>query len=130
MARPRTPTNVLELRNAFKKHPERAKERENEPEVSDPIGDPPEHLHDEVKAAWSELVGQAPRGVLTASDRLAVEMAAFLIVKFRACPMDFAAAEFTRLQGLLATFGMTPADRSRVGVTKKQQQKNPFDELK
>jgi hypothetical protein len=38
MARPRTPTNVLEIRGAFKKHPERKRE---DPEPAGELGEPP-----------------------------------------------------------------------------------------
>jgi hypothetical protein len=44
MSRPRTPTAVLELRGAFKEHPERARERAGEPRPTEPLGEPPKRL--------------------------------------------------------------------------------------
>lgn len=130
MSRPRTPTNVLDMRGAFKTHPERAAARANEPVVVDPVGEPPARCPADIAEAWRELAGQAPAGVLTAADRVALEMAALLLVKFRASPLTFTAAEFGRLQSILASFGMTPADRSRVGVANKPASTNPFEALK
>ena len=42
MARPRKPTNILKLTGSAKKHPDRMRERENEPEEKDPIGKAPD----------------------------------------------------------------------------------------
>jgi hypothetical protein len=42
ISRPRTA--VLELRGAFKAHPERARERAGEPRPTEPLGDPPARL--------------------------------------------------------------------------------------
>ena len=42
MSRPRTPTNILELRGALKKDPQRRKLRANEPKPETAIGLPPD----------------------------------------------------------------------------------------
>ena len=81
MSRPRTPTAVLELRGAFKNHPERARERAGEPRPTDPLGDPPKRLKPADKAAWREM--QEHGFWLTSADQFMVEIAASLMAKHR-----------------------------------------------
>ena len=71
MARPRKPTKYLKLVGAFKKNPKRLKEREGEPEVTAPLGDPPDRLDEAEKARWHELAADMPW--LGGADRVAVE---------------------------------------------------------
>lgn len=126
MARPRKPTNVLELTGAFKKHPERARKD------AEAVGDltaPPAHINGAVLHAWNEIAKYAPRDVLTDSDRLSIELAANLLAQFRDDPIEFTAAKLVRLEALLGKFGMTPADRSKVGGKKEAPKGNPFAEL-
>ena len=131
MARNRTPSNVLELRGAFDKNPQRRRE---EPEVDPEIGQPPEHFDEARCAAWAELIDMAPEGVLTKADRIAVEMLADLMVRYRASMRPdgekFTSADRRDLMALLARFGMTAADRSRVAAPKdKDETGNLFDFL-
>lgn len=123
MARPRKPTKVLEAKGAFKKDPQRR--RDGEPEVTDPIGAPPESLTALEVKAWHELVTAAPTGVLTSADRIPMEMAAVLLAEFRVDRAEFTAAKYARLQSLTAAFGMTPADRSKLSI-EKPKDSNPF----
>ena len=115
MARPRTPTNILDARGSFDKHPERRRE---EPEPAGELGEPPNSLRAAEKRVWYELQENAPKGVLTAGDRFAVELICVLMREFRAKPSEFTAAKYTRLHGLLGSVGLTPADRSKVSGTK------------
>lgn len=62
MARPRTPTNVLKLRGAFKKDPARGREREDEPIVTEPLGEPPEDWNDWQLKAWANIVSWGAEG--------------------------------------------------------------------
>jgi hypothetical protein len=126
MARPRTPTNILEMRGAFKKDPQRA--RDDEPEAAGAVGDPPERFNDGQRAAWNDIVKTCHKGVLCAADGLAVEIAAILLDQFRTNPIDIPAARIARLDSLLARFGMTPSDRSKVTVPK-DGPKNPFADV-
>lgn len=83
MARPRKPTNVLELTGAFKKDPQRRRED------AEPVGEltaPPAHINGAVLHAWKEIAKYAPRDVLTNSDRLSLELAANLLAQFRNDP--------------------------------------------
>lgn len=128
MARPRTPTNVLDARGSFRKHPERAAEREGEPETNGDIGDPPAHMTDYEQSCWHEFVAVAFSGTLCKADRLTVELAACLIAKSRTQPDKFLAAERQQLIALYGRFGMTPSDRSKVSTPKKQVE-NPLAAL-
>lgn len=112
MARPRTPTKVLELRGAFKVHPGRR--RPDEPRPTGELGDPPVHLSEAALTAWNEIVAMAPPGVLTNSDRMAVEIAACLMAQFRAG--DLLPAGVGHLRGILGRMGLTPADRAGLSI--------------
>jgi hypothetical protein len=85
MGRPRKPTKELELSGAFEKHPERKRERADEPKPDGPIGPPPPHWlvdsgafkfqeYGRLIAIWHELIAQAPPGVLTIADRTQLEI--------------------------------------------------------
>ena len=126
MARPRTPTNVLELSGAFKRNPQRKRQ---DAETSGPLGKASAHINGAVLNAWNEIVKSAPREVLTGSDALAIEVAANLLAQFRNDPIEFPAAKLVRLEALLGKFGMTPADRAKVGGKKEAPKGNPFDDL-
>lgn len=129
MGRPRTPSNVLALRGAHKKHPERARERANEPEASGDIGPAPESLSPEAKACWDEIVRVAHAGTLSSGDRLVVEYGAQLLATLRAAKWDVPSALLARWEGFLSKLGMTPADRSRVSVGKPKEEADPLDEF-
>ncbi len=126
MARPRTPTKVLDARGAFKANPQR--KRDGEPEVHEPIGCAPDHLADDELAAWRQIISQAPMGVLTEADTIAVESAACLVAEFRRDKADFPAGKLGRLQSFLGQFGMTPSDRAKMSI-EKPKDVNPFDTL-
>lgn len=126
MARPRTPTNVLDARGSFKKHPERKRQ---DAETSGPLDDAPDHINGAVLNAWNEIASSAPIDVLTNSDRIGLEIAANLLAQFRNDPIEFTAAKLVRLEALLGKFGMTPADRAKVGGKKEAPKGNPFADL-
>ena len=108
MARPRTPTKVLEMRGSYKRNPNRRRE---EPDVSGPLGDPPAYFSGAELAAWNEIASGAPRDVLTGSDHITVELAARLLADSRVNWVVFTAAKLARLEAMLGKFGMSPADR-------------------
>ena len=133
MARPRKPTNVLQLSGSVKKDPARFKERENEPENVNPIGEPIESMNQHEKDAWREVVKLSIPGVLGEADRLAVEMASRLLVKCRGLyefegeRVPATIQEQTLFLRYLSQFGMTPADRSKINIPKAKP-KNKFDD--
>ncbi|HLH36011.1 MAG TPA: hypothetical protein VKX41_15165 [Alloacidobacterium sp.] len=119
--RPRKPTALHELSGTFDRHPERKKERANEPKPDGPLGPPPASFLSEYSPTakallqiWNELVEQVPPGVLTSADRWHVELACRLMYRVR---NDRAkAGDYSRLDVLLGKMGMNPADRSKVNV--------------
>jgi len=126
MARPRKPTNVLEASGAFRKDPQR---RRQDAETVGPLTKAPAHLGGGVLHAWNEISRFAPRDVLSDSDRIALEVAATLLAQFREDPAEFPATKLVRLEALLGKFGMTPADRAKVGGKKEKPKGNPFESL-
>lgn len=125
MARPRTPTTVLKLRGAFKEHPKREKEREGEPEVREPLGDPPDTFDESLTARWVEVSTWCPW--LTIADRPAVEATCRLWTKMR--NNDMKGGDWATLLGYLCRLGMVPTERSKVKVPGKKPKANPFGEL-
>lgn len=113
MARPRTPSNVLELRGAYRHEPGR---RRSEPPSNGALGSPPERLSELEGLAWAELAAQAIPGVLARSDRLCVEMASRLLAELWDLGREFPVARLRQLHVLLGLFGMSPADRSKIRV--------------
>jgi hypothetical protein len=123
--RPRKPTVIHELQGTFKRNPERA--RPSEPVPTAGIGPAPAHLDEAQALAWDEIVRVSPPGVLFNSDRLVLEIAAVLFTQFRNNP-DFPITGIGRLQSLLSSLGMTPADRSKISVPKGKS-KNPYEDM-
>jgi hypothetical protein len=108
------------MSGATKKNPARARDRENEPRPTDPLGDPPAEFLTPYKtsilAAWNDIIAQAPEGVLTSADRAHVEMTSRVMARTRTSSAK--ASDFALLDKLLGKMGCNPADRSRVAVTK------------
>jgi phage terminase small subunit len=124
MARPRTPTNVHVLRGTGKVHPERMRERKNEPKEDRQIGDIPEYLAEDEKKAWREIVTNVIPGVLGQADRNSVELASVLMAAFRR--RETTSSDLGQLIRLLGQFGMTPSERSKINVGGKGKEENPF----
>lgn len=123
--RPRKPTRVLELQGAFRKDPQRKRAREGEPQVTEPLGDPPDCLDEAVRARWREIAAWCPW--LMAPDRVLVEVTAVLWAEFRRGAAN--ASQTMQLSRNLTHLGMSPSDRSKVKVPPAPRTKNPFEEL-
>ncbi len=126
MARHKQPAELAQLKGADKKNPQRYTKAA--PKSGKPLGKAPAHLPEDVAEVWRELEKCALPGVLTASDRFVMEVAASLLAEFRANRAEFKAAKYSHLIGCLARLGLTPADRQKLG-TEKPQEGNPFDEF-
>jgi hypothetical protein len=111
MPRQRKPSNVLELNGAWAHNPNR---RRIDPTPHGPIGPPPKQKTLTFPEAWRYLVKCAPDGVLADRDRAWLEVAAHLLVQFRADPANFHPARLARLTSCLSALGLSPADASRV----------------
>lgn len=128
MARPRKPSNVLELKGSFKVHPERKAARANEPDPVGDIGEAPDRLSEFERECWNELVSSAHAGVLCASDRLFVEYGARVLAQLRnATEIDPKLG--IRFETVCGRLGMTPADRSRVSAIKPKEEESPYAEF-
>lgn len=125
----RTPTAVLEARGAFQEHPSRRKEREGEPVVTAPLGDPPGHMGKAERECWLEIERTAPPGVLTGADRFLVEMLATLMVEFRAKRVAMPAAQLAKMMDAMGRIGMTPSDRSVIKVAPQKKPPSRLDQL-
>jgi phage terminase small subunit len=125
MARPRKPTELLELAGAFRKDPQRA--RPVGPKSQRPLGAPPKYFSDGETECWSEIIESAAAGVLTSADRFTVELLARLLARFRADWLT--GAEMSQMTWCCSHLGMTPADRSKVMGTEAEKEESPFDEF-
>ncbi len=143
MARNRTPSNILDLKGAYKKHPDR--KRSAEPQAPTFKKTPPRHLSDDERKVWRELVRDIASGVLQQSDRPILEQAVYLLCVVRKAKstvipirgrdgqlinmkMACSASVHQQLTSCLSRLGMTPADRSRVATP--QRTTNKFAKLK
>lgn len=124
--RPRTPTNVLDAKGAFKKNPQR--KRDNEPTVDSPFPrKPPARLNENQKEAWTEVVNLVPDGVLTAADVLHVEIVACLLSQFWESEGYMPTDRITRLTSEMGKLGLNPSARASLVVAKPKT--NDFDDI-
>lgn len=110
MARPRTPTALLELRGAFKNHPSRGRDRSQEPKPTTKLGKPPIAFNAGQKKAWLDFETQG--FWLTGADRFMVEVAVKLMAQHRANNIE--PKEISILVGTLNKLGFGPAERSKI----------------
>ena len=112
MGRIPVPTEILDARGSFLKHPERR--RPNEPQEARSLGNAPRCLTAEQKKLWAEVAHALPPGVGKFSDRYALEILVRLLAKERGDSINN--NERGQLIKLLGSFGMTPADRSKISI--------------
>jgi hypothetical protein len=124
MGRPRKPTAILELTGAFKRNPQRKRARAGEPIATGETGCPPVHFDEPLSAIWYEIIGVVPAGVLTAADRILLELTCTLIQGLRTQTSE--RGDKALLKSCLASLGMSPAERSRISVPR---QPEVLDEL-
>ncbi len=123
MPRPRKPTKMLVIQGGLRAT--RHRDRENEPEIIEPLGGPPLSWPAEAKLLWGELSDLLPPGVATKSDRLTFELLCRLVGNMREGPEGLTAALAGQIRATCGLFGMSPADRSRVTGARPPEQ-NPF----
>lgn len=111
MPRPRKPTQLHALQGTLRAtHRDRA----GEPIITDPLGPAPADWPTALQAIWAELAEAIPTGVATRADRLIVEVACRLIREIRDPVRPVSPAMAAQVRACLSSFGLTPADRSRV----------------
>jgi phage terminase small subunit len=126
MPTPRKPTAILDASGAFRKNPDR---RRVDPATTGDLGPPPRYFDKTQKKIWKELAEMAPVNVLANADRWCCELACVLMGQLRAGSLSV--AQGAQLVSLLSRLGLTPADRSRVGVAPgpKKSDANEFAEF-
>ena len=126
MSRPRTATNILDAKGAFKKDPAR---KRTEPKSVDPFpARSPSHLNPLQVKWWHSIRKMVPAGVLQGSDILAVELAAVLWAEFAANPADMNTGRIGQMANALGRLGLSPADRAKLSV-KPTKEAGEFDEF-
>lgn len=128
MARHKQPLELAKLKGADRKDPQRYPP--TVPKNTSKLGAPPRHLKPKARAAWLELEKMALPGVLTAAERIIIEIGANLLSEYREEPADFRPGKYTHLIGILARLGMTPTDRQKLGVEDDGKKKGAFDEFR
>lgn len=123
MARPRTPSNVLELKGSFKHNPQRRRAPVAAVGEFDPT--PPAHLPQECTRAWHWIVQQIPPGVLTASDYASLDIMARLQAQIWMGQLQFV----SELRQWFGQYGLTAAAREKIGAKKPDGSGNPFANL-
>ena len=130
MARPPTPSAILQLRGSFKTHPERV--REDAPGAGAFDESPPECLTGAEIAAWREMVAALPRVALTGSERPGVTQMARLWATLKATHP--ASPDFKKLDDSFRQWcvqmGMTVVARVKLGSHENQKQQNEFSNFK
>lgn len=125
MSRPRTPAKILELRGAFKAHPER---RRQDAEGDRPLDhEPPVHLPAAVTPAWRYVCDRLPRVAVYESDAIAVEMAARLLAQ---CWLNPDVNSLRELRAWLGSLGMSPQARTKLPPARGGASESPFGALK
>lgn len=120
MPRERTPTVVLKAEGKLDRGAVNAgrfakQGRSNEPLPVEPISaEPPTHLHldDQQIALWKRVLEIMPEGVAGSCDEIALH--SLVVLWSRLIIGTLATAEWSQLRGLMSSFGMTPAARSKV----------------
>jgi len=107
MARPRTPTAVLELRGAFKNHPSRLKDRKYEPIIKTLLPEPPKYRTTAATKAWNEM--ESWGFWLRSFDQFLVAIAATLMARYRIDELK--SGDVSLSIGLLGKIGFSPKER-------------------
>lgn len=126
MARPRTNSKVLEMRGAYKAHPERKPKHEPKGALLDDRMPP--GLTKYEQNLWQELIAMAAPGVLENGDKWSIEYLVRLMARFRKAKGVVPASELTALMRAMTEFGLTPVSRSKVLVKDKGEKKDGWDD--
>ncbi len=123
MPRPRKPTSLHIVQGTLRTT--RHRDRQDEPEIIEPLGGPPEAWPINAKLLWAEVSSLVPAGVARKSDRIMFETLLRLVAKMRESTDALTPALAAQIRCTCAVFGMSPADRSRVSVPRSPEE-NPF----
>lgn len=118
MARHAQPIELAKFKGADKKDPQRY--RKETPKRGDDLGEPPAHLSEGAKAIWLEIERYCLPGVITGAERFIFEILSNLLSEYRENPYEFEVGKYAQMIGCFARLGMSPADRSKLGLEKKK----------
>lgn len=113
MARPRIPRAKADIEARDKKNPQRFRNRK-EPASTGALGDPPEWMGGEQRAAWKIFQREVPW--LTGSHRGLVEIAVVIRARL-ASGEDVGVQALNLLRQCLGQMGATPSDASKVTIS-------------
>jgi hypothetical protein len=129
----RKSTATLVLSGAISHNPEKYASRLLEPGGGlRPIGDPPRGLTKAELLCWHEILATCHAGTVFEEDRFVVEEFAKVLAAMKnRKSKKIDAATYARFFKLVAMFGLSPADRSRVSVQPGTgyDENNPFSGL-
>ena len=141
--RKRTPTTILDLRGAFRAHPERKRKRKREPKAPAGVPPCPKHLRRLARATWNRIGAYLVQlGVMTTVDHHALELLVRAYVDYHRAQsvlercgstytirtasgrvirprpeVAIAREAWNRTLRALTEFGLTPASRTRLETT-------------
>ena len=127
MARPRTPSKILELRGAFRAHPERRREDATGSAPFDRTR--PANLTEREAAAWNRLMERLPLITLYNTDEIGIAQMARILAALEDLPAT--APEFSKLDAAFRAWAVqyccTPQARTK-GLASGRESKppNPF----
>lgn len=107
---------MAELKGATKKNPQRYRGEVPKSEMA--IGQAPDHMSKEAKSVWFEIESVVVPGILTAPDRLMMELLCNLVAEYRKDPDGFAVGKYNHIISCAARFGMSPSDRGKLAIEK------------
>ena len=131
MGRPRKPTKLHVLHGT--KNTTRHRSRSSEPQITSPIGDPPDYLKEIGRAKWLEIADDPEYGVvLNRSHRETLEHYCVLYQRFVADAKgeeDMNASQRQTFHSIAMQLGRTPAAQSKVSVSTKAAPESPWDKV-
>ena len=123
MARPRTPKAKAEATGRTVNNPGRFEGR-NEPQVAEPLGDPPAWMKPKQREAWETIAKEIPW--LNSSHRGLVEISASIRGRLMAGE-DVGVQALNLLRQTYGQMGATPADASKAGAMPGGEKQDPAD---
>lgn len=127
MGRTPQPLEIAKLKGADKINPQRYRDAPTVNPMG--IGQPPEHMKQGAKVIWFEILGIMPPGVITASERIALETLSNILLEYRADPFGFSAMKHAVIDRKLSELGLTPASRRKISVPSTKPKENSFAEF-
>lgn len=125
--RPPQPLEVAKLKGAVRHDPQRYRDAPSGSPL--PVGQPPKDMRQGAKVIWFELLSCMPPGVVTASERLHLELASNLMLEYRNDPFIFPAAKIAQLQHAAEQLYMGAVARRKCAIPTTKPKENSFAEF-